>query len=75
MTMPRATRGGTIALTLFVAGSLSAQVMPAPPYLEIFREEVKAHADAKAEEVNARTVARRSPSQAAIAWLTAISSA
>lgn len=41
MTMPHAIQGGTIALTLFLAGSLSAQVMPPPPYLEIFREEVK----------------------------------
>jgi len=41
MTMPRAIQGGTIALTVFLAGSLSAQVMPPPPYLQIFREEVK----------------------------------
>jgi hypothetical protein len=35
--------GGSIALAVVLAaGSLSAQVMPAPPYLEIFREEVKA---------------------------------
>ena len=39
--MPRAIQGGTIALTVFLAGSLSAQVMPPPPYLQIFREEVK----------------------------------
>ena len=33
MTMPHAIQGGTIALTLFLVGSLSAQVMPPPPYL------------------------------------------
>jgi len=34
--------GGSIALSVVLAGSLSAQVMPPPPYMEIFREEVKA---------------------------------
>ena len=34
--------GGSIALAVVLAGSLSAQVMPPPPYLQIFREEVKA---------------------------------
>src|SRR5439155_1335832 len=37
----RYARGGPIALTRFLVGSLSAPVMPPPPYLEIFREEVK----------------------------------
>lgn len=49
----RAVRGGSIALSVVLAGSLSAQVMPPPPYLQIFREEVKvgragAHVQAEA---------------------------
>ena len=40
MRLPRSVRRPSLLL-LFVAGSLSAQTMPPPPYLNIFREEVK----------------------------------